>query len=104
MKNLLITGIFLAGAVMSSAFAMAGCPDGSNGAGRGYGTMYRCGDSLCAKTSTDFATECVIDGLSFCPDGDNGPGKGYGEIYNCGDGQCAKTSTDYRSECVVVGS
>ena len=93
-----------------------GCPDGDNGAGKGFGSIYQCGANQCAKSDKSYATECVIGGGSSsdtgsgsgsgsgCPDGDNGSGKGYGAIYQCGANQCAKSDKSYATECIIGGS
>jgi len=38
------------------------CPDGDNGAGKGFGDIYKCGDKQCAKTDKSYATECTVGG------------------------------------------
>jgi len=36
------------------------CPDGDNGAGKGYGAIFACGNDQCAKTDKTYATECTV--------------------------------------------
>ena len=94
-----------------------GCPDGDNGAGKGFGTIYACGSNQCAKSDKSYAKECIIGGGSSstgsstggsgggsCPDGDNGTGKGFGAIYACGNNKCAKSDKSYATECIIGGS
>ncbi|MCX6128690.1 MAG: hypothetical protein NTX25_06445 [Proteobacteria bacterium] len=85
------------------------CPDGSNGAGKGFGSIYTCGDKQCAKSDKDGVNQCVIaagagssNSGGFCPNGTNGAGKGYGIIYTCGDKQCAKSDKDGVNQCVIA--
>ncbi len=103
------SGIFeLAGAGGSrSAGVDSGyCPDGDNGPGKGYGSLYTCGDKTCAKNDKNYSAQCIVnDGQSlvngFCPDGDNGPGRGFGSTYQCGDRVCAKSDKSYSTQCTV---
>ena len=44
----------------SSSSGPIPCPDGDNGPGKGYGTIYQCSDKQCAKTDTSFAAECTV--------------------------------------------
>jgi hypothetical protein len=38
------------------------CPDGDNGAGKGYGAIIACGNDQCAMTDKTYATECTVSG------------------------------------------
>ncbi len=46
----------------ASGSSMGGdlCPDGDNGQGRGFGTVYQCGDVQCAKTDKSYSVECKV--------------------------------------------
>ena len=44
----------------SSSNSSGSCPDGDNGAGKGFGDIYRCGDKQCAKTDKSYAIECTV--------------------------------------------
>ncbi|MCX6128688.1 MAG: hypothetical protein NTX25_06435 [Proteobacteria bacterium] len=79
------------------------CPDGSNGQGLGFGIIYQCGASNCAKSDKDGITECVIGAsqAEYCPDGLNGPRRGYGSLYQCGESTCAKSDPQGFYQCVI---
>ena len=88
--------------------ARVGCPDGDNGPGKGFGSIYQCGDQTCAKSDKNGVNECFVSGAGgsapssdVCPDGNNGPGKGFGTIYSCGDKKCAKSDMSFATQCTV---
>jgi hypothetical protein len=93
----------------SGAVSGGTCPDGSNGQGKGYGSIYTCGTNQCAKSDQNGVNECIVSHgaashgsvAGGCPDGENGPGKGFGGIYQCGDKKCAKTDKNYQTQCVI---
>jgi hypothetical protein len=56
-------GQVITGTETESKFPNITCPDGSNGPGQGYGTIFNCperSDYRCAKTDTTYATMCHI--------------------------------------------
>ncbi|MCX6129500.1 MAG: hypothetical protein NTX25_10615, partial [Proteobacteria bacterium] len=90
-----------------SKFDSGICPDGSNGPAKGFGTIYQCGQDICAKSDKDGTYPCTISKGSSqqsqgnCPDGSNGPAKGFGTIYQCGRDTCAKSDKDGLYPCII---